>query len=193
MKGLILAVLLSLLPIAASADWFVVNGSKVNMRAGPESAAPVITQLPRKSLVSLYEKQSDWALVVYPQTHSEQSGWIHQSLLKPLYFGHARGSNVPVDITDSYWFCETGDVTLCALTVDYQLAVLAEEPVLVHCAADVILDFSVQGLSKLGQSAALNVNFLQDGRTGTVSLPFRVNEQVPELHIETLDCQARRR
>ena len=64
---------------AAEGDSLVVTGEGVNVRASPQSGAPVLLQAHRAEPAVELARQGDWVRVRLPEQDTE--GWIHGSLL----------------------------------------------------------------------------------------------------------------
>jgi hypothetical protein len=64
---------------AAEGDGLVVTGDSVNVRARPQSGAPVLLQVDRTEPALEVAREGDWVQVRLPEHDAE--GWIHGSLL----------------------------------------------------------------------------------------------------------------
>jgi len=64
---------------AAEGDDLVVTGEGVNVRAGPQSGAPVLLQVHRPEAAVEVAREGDWVRVQLPD--HDIVGWIHGSLL----------------------------------------------------------------------------------------------------------------
>jgi Bacterial SH3 domain len=74
-----LLVLLGGAALAAQGDPLVVTGDVVNVRAGPESNAPILRQVDRDAEAVELARQGNWVQVRLPDR--DTVGWIHGSLL----------------------------------------------------------------------------------------------------------------
>ncbi|HEX5795908.1 MAG TPA: SH3 domain-containing protein [Geminicoccaceae bacterium] len=73
------AILLGGVVLAAEGDALRVSGDGVNVRARPESGAPILRQVNREEPVVELGRQGDWFEVRLPDRDTR--GWIHGSLL----------------------------------------------------------------------------------------------------------------
>jgi Bacterial SH3 domain len=83
-----LMVLLGSAALAAEGDHLVVTGDGVNVRARPESRAPILLQVYHDDPAVELAREGDWVEVRLP--NRDAKGWIHGSLLSA-----ANGANQP--------------------------------------------------------------------------------------------------
>lgn len=74
-----LLVLLGSVADAAEGDDLTVNGAGVNVRASPQSGAPILLQVHRSEPAVELAREGDWVRVRLP--NHDTVGWIHGSLL----------------------------------------------------------------------------------------------------------------
>lgn len=65
-------------------DWFEVAGSSVNVRTGPGTAHPSLTQLDRGIPGLRIAVDGDWTLLQFPQGDTPVQGWMSSDYLEPL-------------------------------------------------------------------------------------------------------------
>ena len=80
--GLACAVCASTVALGAQGDALTVQGSRVNVRANPNTGAPVLLQLERGQRVIEVGRHEAWVNVEVPN-FAGREGWVHRSLLAP--------------------------------------------------------------------------------------------------------------
>jgi SH3-like domain-containing protein len=80
LTGLIGTLCLATAALGATGDALTVEGNRVNVRAGPNVASPVILQLDRGDRLVEIGRSGAWVNVEIPH-HGGRQGWIHDSLV----------------------------------------------------------------------------------------------------------------
>jgi hypothetical protein len=70
--------------VAPQHDWFVTNGSAVNVRAGPNIADQSITQLDSGELGLRIRAEGAWTLLQFLEVDGVSSGWVFSEFLAPV-------------------------------------------------------------------------------------------------------------